>query len=62
MNEFLENLKREAAENPIVAMGVAAGLLTALSKLMSAATETKKARSWDREVARRAANDMLKKK
>jgi len=62
MNEFLENLKRDAADNPIVALGVAAGLITAIGKLVNATTDSANARSWKREVARRAAKDALKKK
>ena len=55
MNEFLENLKKEAAANPLVAMGIAAALLTAAGKFVNAS-------SWKREVARRAAKDALKKR
>jgi hypothetical protein len=36
MNEFYENLKRDVAANPIVAMGVGAVLLTAASKFINA--------------------------
>lgn len=46
MNEFLENLKRQASENPIVAMGVAAGLIGAISQFVNSA-------SWRKEVNRR---------
>jgi hypothetical protein len=46
MNEFLENLKRQAEANPIVALGVAAGVVSAITHLMNAS-------SWKREVARR---------
>lgn len=46
MNDFLENLKREAEENPVVALGVAAALLTAVNKFMDS-------RTWRKEVNRR---------
>lgn len=57
MNEFLENLKREASANPVVALGVAAGLITAIGKLVDATTDASNAKAWKREVARRAAKD-----
>lgn len=62
MNEFLENLKREAAANPIVALGVAAGLITAIGKLMNANTDARKARDWKREVRRREVKDATRRK
>lgn len=46
MNEFLTNLKRQAEENPVAAMGVAAVLLTAIGKFMDST-------SWRKEVNRR---------
>jgi len=60
VNEFFENLKRQAAENPIVALGVAAGLVTAVAKFMEANTESRNAKVWAREVNRRAAKDARK--
>jgi len=60
MNDFLENLKRQAEDNPIVAIGVGAALITAVSKLLSAKTEWKNAVSWDRETARRLMKDAKK--
>ncbi|HXQ35304.1 MAG TPA: hypothetical protein VN843_14905 [Anaerolineales bacterium] len=36
MNEFLENLKRDAEANPMIALGLAAGLLTAAGKFIEA--------------------------
>lgn len=57
MNEFLENLKKQAAENPIFALGVGAAFMTAASKLISAGTESRNARSWDRETKRREKKD-----
>lgn len=53
MNRFLENLQRQAEENPVVAMGVAAGLITAISHLMNATTNKKNSIAWKKEVDRR---------
>ena len=53
MNEFIENLKRQAEANPIFALGVAAGLITAIGKLMDSSTNSRNAKAWAREVARR---------
>ena len=41
MNDFIANLKREAAANPLLAVGVGAALLTAASKLIDAAGSVK---------------------
>lgn len=60
MDKFLENLKAQAEANPVLAMGVAAGLLTAISKFMEANTNARNARSWDRETLRRAKKDITK--
>ena len=56
MKRFMDNLKNQAEENPVFALGVAAGLITAISKLMDASSNAKNARSWDRETARRMQN------
>ncbi|MFL5661341.1 MAG: hypothetical protein ACJ8BW_08305 [Ktedonobacteraceae bacterium] len=53
MEKFLENLKHQAEENPILALAVAAGLLTATSKLVNSA-------AWAKEVKRRDLKDRLK--
>ena len=53
MNEFLENLKREASENPIFAMAVAAGLLTAASRFINASGNARNSKAWAKEVDRR---------
>lgn len=50
MNKFLENLKRQAQEQPMIALGVAAAILAGASKLMNSA-------AWSREVARRSKKD-----
>jgi hypothetical protein len=60
MNRFLENLKHQAEENPVFALGVAAGLITAISQLVNASSNKQNARSWDRETARREKKDIRK--
>lgn len=60
MDKFLENLKTQAEENPVVALGVAAGLITAISHLINSAGNAKNSRAWAKEVARRAAKDARK--
>lgn len=60
MNDFLENLKREAVANPILALGVAAGVITSISQLIRASTNASNAKAWKIEVARRAAKDAAK--
>lgn len=52
-NEFLRNLQRQAEINPVLALTVAAGVLTALGKLYHAQSESRNSRSWAREVKRR---------
>lgn len=46
MNEFLENLKKEAAANPMVAMGLAAALLTAAGKFVEATGSIRSKRAF----------------
>jgi len=53
MNEFLENLKREASANPVVAIVVAAGLLTAAGKFIDAAGRAKGSYAYAKDVERR---------
>lgn len=64
MSDFIANLKREAENNPLVALGVAAGLITAIGKFLdanthakNAKTDAKNAEAWKREVDRRAMKD-----
>lgn len=52
---FLENLKQQAEENPVLALGVAAALFTSLSKVINSA-------AWKQETARRVRNDALRRK
>jgi len=53
MNRFLENLRRQAEENPILALGVGAAAVTAVSKLIHVGTERKNSTTWAKEVDRR---------
>lgn len=56
-DRFLQNLMHQAEENPVIVMGVAAGLLTALSKLIGASNESRNSRTWRREELRRERKD-----
>jgi len=60
MEKFLDNLKRQAEENPVLALGVAAGVLTALAKLIDSGADARNSRAWAKEVQRRARKDALK--
>jgi hypothetical protein len=53
MNRFLENLQRQAEENPMVAMGVAAALINAVSHLSKSRTDARRSKDWTKEVDRR---------
>jgi hypothetical protein len=53
MNKFLENLQTQAEENPVLALGVAAGLITAISKLANTGIDMKKSKDWSKEIDRR---------
>lgn len=59
-NDFLNNLQNQAEENPVMALAVAAGLITSISKLIEATTNSKNARAWAKEVQRRAIKDARK--
>ena len=48
MDDFFKNLKAEAEANPLLAMGVAAGLLTAAGKFIEAAGSVKSKRAYAR--------------
>jgi predicted ATP-grasp superfamily ATP-dependent carboligase len=53
MNRFLENLKTEAEANPLLAMGIATGLLTAINMLAKTRIDAKKAVDHAKEIDRR---------
>lgn len=46
-------LKEQVEDNPLLAAGVLAGLLTGVSKLLNANTARSNAKTWKREVKRR---------
>lgn len=56
MNKFWTNLKQQAEANPIYAIGAAALLLTAMSKVLDANTQRSYAKTHAREVDRRIIN------
>jgi hypothetical protein len=60
VEKFLKNLQRQAEENPILALGVAAGLIGSISKLVDSTGNLKNAHSWKQEVKRRAKKDARK--
>ena len=54
MDINLDNLKREAEQNPLMALGVAAALITAVAKLMDAQSASKGRRAYAKQVELRA--------
>ena len=61
MEAFLQNLKRQAEENPIAALAVGAAVLTTITKLLGTSVDVKNSRAWTQEVARRTMKDSLPK-
>ena len=57
MEQFLANLKLQAEQNPIVALGVGAAVITAITKLIGMSVESRNSRAWAQEVARRSMKD-----
>jgi hypothetical protein len=53
MDRFIDNLKHQAEENPVLAMGVAAALITAVSKLIDSSSNARNSKAWAQEVHRR---------
>ncbi len=47
------NLQRQIQENPLMAAGVGAALLSGATKLLNATTARKNAKTWRKEVDRR---------
>lgn len=50
MNEFLENLKREATANPTAALGIATVLIAASAKLIDAMGHAKGSNAYAKQV------------
>lgn len=61
MTPFLENLKRQATENPMLAIAAGATTLAGAAKFVSAFVSARNSRVWAKEVARRTMKDGLKK-
>jgi hypothetical protein len=53
MEQFFDNLKREAEANPVMAMAAAAALITAISKLVEAHGHHKGSVAFAKDVERR---------
>lgn len=49
-------LKEQIEDNPLVAAGIGAALLSGAAKLMNANTARKNSKTWSREVKRREKN------
>lgn len=60
MSPLLENLKRQAQENPMVALAAGATALSAITQFVSSAVSWKNSRVWAKEVSRRVMKDGLK--
>lgn len=50
------NLKRQVEEQPLIAVGIGAALLSGAAKLLNASTARKNSKTWRREVKRREKN------
>lgn len=53
MHPFLDNLKRQAQENPLLAAGVGAAILTAVGKFIDAAGHARGSHAYAKDVNRR---------
>lgn len=54
MDQFLENLQRQASENPVMAIAVGAALLTAAGKFIDATGRYKGSAAFAKDAERRA--------
>lgn len=61
MQKFIDNLKRQAEDNPVLVMGVTAALLQSAAKVMDANTQRSYAKTHAREVDRRIAAQSYRK-
>lgn len=53
MHRFVENLKRQAEENPIMTLGIGAAVLTAVGKFIDAAGHARGSNAYAKDVNRR---------
>jgi hypothetical protein len=53
INFNTDKLKAQLEDQPLVALGIGAAVLSGLGKLMNANTNRKNAKTWRREVVRR---------
>jgi hypothetical protein len=60
MHPFLANLKRQAEENPMLALGVGAAVVTVVTKFIGAGVDMRNSNAWAKEVARRSMKDAAK--
>ena len=58
MKKFIDNLKRQAEENPLVAISIGIMAATAATKLIQVSTEHQNSKTWAKEVDRRHMNTM----
>ena len=56
MHPFVENLKRQAEENPIMTLGIGAAILTAVGKFIDAAGHARGSHAYAKDVNRRIKN------
>lgn len=56
MKQFIENLKKSAEENPILAIAVGAGFITAVGKLIDAVGHAAGSRAYAKQVNYRVKN------
>ena len=61
MNPFLENLKRQAQENPMIAIAAGATVVTAAAQFLGKVVDIRNSNAWAKEVARRTMKDATKK-
>lgn len=53
MKKFIDNLKKQAEENPLAALVICAGVVTAIAKLLQVNNEWSNSKTWSKEVDRR---------
>lgn len=61
MHPFLKNLKTQAEENPMFALGLGTAIMTAVTAAANTLVNAKNSRAWSKEVARRTMRDGVRK-